>query len=144
MHRPVVAAAFAALTLVAVPASADAKTLRGKSSQGHRVTLTLGADGVPTRLTIRWTGPCKKSAEPARTTSRFLPPFDQATADILRDADTRHDRFSGGLRVRNSAKLFGQRSLETWSGTFSQRRVFSRHGKVFDTCEAKGVTWSVS
>jgi hypothetical protein len=59
---------------------------------------------VPTRLIIRWTGPCKKSAEPARTTSRFLPP----------------------------------------SGTFSQRRVFSRHGKVFDTCEAKGVTWSVS
>jgi hypothetical protein len=144
MFRPLAAAAFAALTLVAVPTAADAKTLRGKTSQGHRVTLTLGADGVPTRLTIRWTGPCKKSSVPARSTSPFVPEFDKATPDVLEDADTRRGRFSGGLRVRDSAKLSGQRSGETWSGTFSQRRLFSRKGKVFDVCEAKGVTWSVS
>jgi hypothetical protein len=144
MLRFLAAAAFAALTLFAVPATADAKTLRGKTSQGHRVTLTVGADGVPTRLTIRWTGPCKKSSVPARSTSRFVPAFDQATADTLQDADTRRTRYRGGLRVRNSAEISGQRSGETWSGTFSQRRLFSRRGKVFDVCEAKGVTWSVA
>jgi hypothetical protein len=144
MLRPLAAAAFAALTLVAVPATADAKTLRGKTNQGHRVSLTLGVDGVPTRLTIRWTGPCKKSSVPARSTSRFSPAFDKATPDVLEDTDTRRTRYRGGLRVRNSAALSGQRSGETWSGTFSQRRLFSRKGKVFDVCEAKGVTWSVS
>jgi hypothetical protein len=143
MFRPLAAAAFAALTLVAVPA-ADAKTLRGKTSQGHRVALTVGVDGVPTRLTFRWTGPCKKSSVPARSTSRFSPAFDKATPDILQDTDTRRGRYRGGLRVRDSAELSGQRSGETWSGTFSQRRLFSRKGKVFDVCEAKGVTWSVS
>ncbi len=81
---------------------------------------------------------------PARSTSRFVPAFDQATADILRDADPRRTRYSGGLRVRNSAKISGRRSGETWLGTFSQRRTFCRKGKVFDVCEAKGVTWSVS
>ena len=144
MLKPLAVTAFAALTLVLVPATADAKTFRGKTSQGHRVTLTLGADGVPTRLTIRWTGPCKKSSVPARSTTRFVPAFDQATPDTLQDADTRRGRFSGGLRVRDSAELSGQRSGQTWSGTFSQRRLFSRKGKVFDVCEAKGVTWSVS
>jgi hypothetical protein len=144
MFRPLAAAVFTALTLVTAPATADAKTLRGKTSQGHRVTLTLGANGVPTRLTIRWTGPCKKSSVPARSTSRFVPAFDKATPDILQDTDTRRTRYSGGLRVRNSAELSGQRSGETWSGTFSQRRLFSRKGKVFDVCEVKGVTWSVS
>ena len=144
MLRTLAAAASAALTLVAVPAAADAKTLRGESSQGHRVALTLGADGVPTRLTIRWTGPCKKSSVPARSTTRFVPAFEVATPDTLQDADTRRTRHRGGLRVRNRAKLSGQRSGETWSGTFSQRRVFSRKSKVFDVCEVKGVSWSVS
>jgi hypothetical protein len=141
MFRLVALAACAALVL---PAAADAKTLRGKTSQGHRVTLTLGADGVPTKLVIRWTGPCKKSKVPARSTSNFIPKFDVATTDTLQDKDTRRTRYKGGLRVRNSAQLAGQRSGESWSGTFSQRRLFSRRGKVFDVCEAKGVTWSVS
>ena len=144
MLGPVAAAVFAALTLIAVPVTADAKTLRGKTSQGHRVTLTVGADGVPTRLTIRWTGPCKRSKVPARSTTKFVPAFDQATADTLQDKDTRRTRYKGGLRVRNSAEVSGQRSGETWSGTFSQKRLFSRRGKVFDTCQAKAVTWSAA
>jgi len=144
MPRPLAAAALAALTLAVVPAIADATTLRGKTSQGHRVTLKVGADGVPTRLDIRWTGPCKHSSKSARTSSFFIAPFDQATADALRDDDSVSKRFSGGLRVRNTAHLRGQRSGATWSGTFSQRRTFYRHGKAFDVCSVKGVRWSVS
>ncbi len=81
---------------------------------------------------------------PARSTTKFVPAFDQATADTLQDKDTRRTRYKGGLRVRNSAEVSGQRSAETWSGTFSQKRLFSRRGKVFDTCQAKAVTWSAA
>src|SRR4051812_47218119 len=144
MSRPLVAAALAALTLVAVPTTAaDAKTLRGKTSQGKPVSLTLGADGVPTRLLIRWSAPCKHASGRARATTEFVPAFDQATPDLLQDAGARRTRYKGGLRVRNSAEVAGQRAGETWSGTFSQRRLFSRKGRVFDVCQTKGITWSV-
>ncbi len=63
---------------------------------------------------------------------------------MLHDADTDRDRYRGGLRVRNHGTLSGQRAGETWSGTLSIQRQFSRKGKVFDTCKAENITWSVS
>jgi hypothetical protein len=49
-------AALAAFTLVSAPApaTAEAMTLRGKTSQGRGITLTLGADGVLTHVRFKW------------------------------------------------------------------------------------------
>ncbi|MBE2320636.1 hypothetical protein DVA67_032045 [Solirubrobacter sp. CPCC 204708] len=137
-------AALAALTLVAVPAAAEAKTLRGKTSQGRGITLTLGADGVPTSVKFNWTLSCNKSKAKGPVKSSFLRPFDQATPDALNDADTARRRFSGGLRVRYTGSISGQRSGEAWSGTLSIQREFFRKGRRFDTCKAENVTWSVA
>lgn len=135
-------AALVALTLVAVPATADAKTLRGKTSQGRSVTLVL-QNGVPKRMKIGWSLSCGKHNSNGPTSTRFFRPFDQATADVIVDNDSVSRTFAEGLRVRNSAKLAGQRAGEAWSGTFSVRRTFYRKGKKFDTCRADNVTWSV-
>jgi hypothetical protein len=137
-------AALAAFTLVAVPAIAEAETLRGKTSQGRGITLTLGADGVPTSVRFNWNLSCRKSKETGPTRSSFLRPFDQATPDVLNDADTARRRFAGGLRVRSRGSISGQRTGQSWSGTLSFERQFSRRGKVFDTCKAENITWSVS
>src|SRR5689334_22086462 len=137
---------IAALTvaLFAVPAAADAKTLHGKTSQGRSIPLTLGADGVPTSVKFRWNVSCRKSKASGHTASSFVRPFDQATPDVLTDADSSSRRFRGGLRVPAKGSLSGQRSGETWSGTLSFQREFFRKGKKVDTCKARNVTWSVS
>ncbi|MDA0171978.1 hypothetical protein OJ998_22950 [Solirubrobacter taibaiensis] len=142
MFRLIVAALTA--LLIAVPATAEAKTLRGKTSQGRSITMKLGSDGVPTSLRFKWNLSCNKSKETGATSSSFLRPFDQATADVLNDADRVSKRYRGGLRVRTSGTLTGQRAGETWSGTLSIKREFFRKGKRFDTCKAENVTWSVS
>lgn len=135
-------AALVALTLVAVPAAAEAKVLRGKTSQGRSVTLVL-QNGVPKRMKIGWTVACKKHKSTGPTSTRFFRPFDQATADVINDQDAVARTFAKGLRVRNRAKLAGQRADATWSGTFSVKRSFYRKGKKFDECRADNVTWSV-
>jgi hypothetical protein len=142
MFRLIVA--LTVLTLFALPAAADAKTLRGKTSQGRNITLTLDANGVPKTLKFRWNLSCRKSKATGHTASSFLRPFDQATPDVLVDADSQSRRFRGGLRVRATGSLSGQRSGETWSGTLSFKREFFRKGRKFDTCKAENVTWSVS
>ena len=130
--------------LLAVPATAGAATLRGKTSQGQKVSLTVGADGVPTRVRIDWRAPCKRKAgQSARGPTIGTPPFMEATADILRDGGTYRQRFDGGLRARITASLEGRRSGTGWSGTFAVRKLFSRRGKVIDVCRAKRITWSV-
>jgi hypothetical protein len=139
--------AVLALTLaIAVPAtaSAQAKTLRGKTSQGRSVTLKLGADGVPTSLRFKWNLSCRKNKATYPVRSSFVRPFDQATPDVINDADTSRRRFEGGLRVRYTGSLSGQRAGATWSGTLSIQREFFRRGKKLDTCKAENVSWSVS
>jgi hypothetical protein len=141
MFRPI--AALAALTLFVVPAAA-AKTLRGKTSQGRPITLTLGADGVPKSVRFQWNLSCTKSKETGPVRSSFVRPFDQATAAMLKDADTSRRRYSDGLLVRQTGSISGRRTDQGWSGTLSGKRRFSRKGKVFDTCKAERITWSVS
>ncbi len=143
MFRPIVAV-LAALALV-VPATADAKTLRGKTSHGRTATLVLDSKGVPKRIKLGWSLACKRHKGTGPTSTTFLRKFDEATADVLRDADTGSARLDNGFRVRNRASISGQRNGATWSGTFSvDRSFFRKNGKKYDTCKAENVTWSVS
>src|SRR3954468_14664032 len=109
MFRPIAALAACILVVVA-PATAEAKTLRGKTSQGRSITLKVGTDGVPTSVRFTWTLSCTKSKAKGPTKSSFGRPFDQATADVLTDADTVRRRYSDGLRVRQTGSISGQRA----------------------------------
>src|SRR3954447_10532407 len=143
MPRTLAALALSALAL-ALPAAADAKTRRGKTSQGRRVSLTLGANGVPTRVRIVWRVPCRRkpgTSSPGTTVG--TPPFDHASASALRDHGTYRQHWSGGLSARITGTLRGHRSGAGWTGTFSVVKRFSRHGKSIDRCAAKGIGWSV-
>jgi hypothetical protein len=143
MFRLIVA--LATLTLVALPAAADAKTLRGKTSHGRTATLVLDSKGVPKRLKVGWNLACGRHKGNDPTSTTFLRKFDQATADVLRDADTGTARLDNGFRVRNRGSVSGQRNGASWSGTFSIVRTFYRkNGKQYDRCKALNVTWSVS
>jgi hypothetical protein len=137
------AAAIAVSVLAAVPGVAHAKTYKGKTSQGHVATLTTGADGVVTRVRLVWRAPCGQHRR-FGTATVFTPPFDGATADMVRDAGTYRTKINGYVG-RITGTLVGQRDPATdrWSGTFAVKVRVSRHGKVVDHCSASRLTWKV-
>jgi hypothetical protein len=57
--------------LTAAPATVEAETPRGETSQGRGITLTLGADGLPTHVRFKWNLTCRKSEETGPTKSSF-------------------------------------------------------------------------
>ena len=137
--------AFAAAALTAalvVPATADAKTFRGKTSQGRIASVVTGADGVPTRLRLDYRASCNKGRSVTGGTV-FLPPFNKVAADSLTDGGT--ENVTSKTRAGETAKITSHASARLhgsrWSGTYRITLVISYKGKVEKTCKAKGITW---
>jgi hypothetical protein len=138
------AALVTALVLAAIPSTADAKTFRGKTNQGRSALLVTGADGVPTRVDVRWSASCKKPGWRTTGGARITPPFTEVSADIVRDGPkTYRTRLRDGSRGRITATLVVRRSGSRWKGTFKLRELVSRKGKVIDVCQAKRVRFSL-
>src|SRR5690348_5293153 len=93
------AAVLAVLVVSAVPAVANAKTYKGKTSQGRTATVTTGADGVVTRARVAWSVPCKRGGR-FHTTTSFTALLDAAIADMVRDAGT--------YRIKDKRSYIGQ------------------------------------
>ena len=143
MYRPLVSAALSALLLAAVPAVADAKHYKGRSSQGRVVTLRTGGDGVVNRVQIGWRAPCgQRIVYNGRTGWR--PSFDVATGDAVQDTGTYRVRVRGGFRARITTTLVGQRNpaADRWAGTLAVKVLVARRGKVVDTCQLKRLRWT--
>lgn len=144
MSRSLAAAAVSALLVAAVPtAAADAKTLRGRTSQGRPASLITDANGVPTRIRVAWRARCKKPGFRVSDSTVFSPPFDAASPDAVSDAGTYRIRLRGGGRGRITGELTANRAGERWTGTYRVRAVYSRRGKVTHVCQSRRITWSV-
>jgi hypothetical protein len=134
---------------VAVPEAADAKTYRGKTSQRRNVSVIAGADGLPQRVRIGWRAPCRSGDHYYKNITRFVPPFDTTTPDLIRDGRTRRERDRGGIRARVSLSLEGARVVdpatpetERWEGRLAVAVAVYRHGRRIDTCRLKRLRWS--
>src|ERR1044072_7033663 len=105
MFRPLAAAALLALAL---PATADAKTFRGKTSQGRSASVTTGADGVPTRVRISYRAKCGDGHNVTGIT-QFEPPFDAVNATSITDGGTETVKSTTrqGESARITSKLTG-------------------------------------
>src|SRR5687768_15278732 len=131
MNRPLVVPALAALLVTAVPAVAEAKNYKGKTSQGREVKVRTGADGVVNRVALGYRAPCGDGYRFNEHTT-FRPQFDLATGDAVQDTGTYRVRYRNGLRARITPTLVGQRDPATdrWSGTLAVKIMVSRKGKV--------------
>ena len=143
MSRSLIATALSALLLAAVPAVADAKNYKGRTSQGRVAQVRTGADGVVNFARIGWRAPCGQGIRYNGNTS-FRPPLDAATADSITDGGTYRVRIKGGIRARITGTFTGQRNPATdrWSGTWAVKVMVSRRGRVIDTCELKQLRWN--
>ena len=142
MSRPLITTALAAVLFATVPAVAEAKTYKGKSSQGRDVMVRTGADGIINKARIGWRAPCGGGIVfNARTGWR--PPFDSATPDAFMDQGSYRVNAGDGERARITSTFTGQRDPATdrWSGTLAVKVMVTKRGKVIDTCELKRLRW---
>src|SRR4051794_14560889 len=116
MHRALLVAAVAALML---PAGAEAKTFRGKTSQGRSASVVTGADGVPTRVRISYRAKCADGHNVTGKTN-FQPPFDAVNATSISDGGTENVTSSTrkGESARITSKLTGTFAGSRWRGTY--------------------------
>lgn len=139
------AAAVVTALFTASPSVVAAKTFHGKTSQGRSASLTTGADGVPTRGSLRWSIPCRKKGFRATGATGWSPPFTSATADALLDGPKSYrTKLRDGSRARITATLRARRHGKRWTGTMAVRELVSRKGKVVDVCQIKRIRFTVS
>jgi hypothetical protein len=143
MLKVPVAVAVTAFLLAAAPGAAQAKTYRGKTSQGRSASLTTGSTGVVSRVRLSWRAPCGQNKRYA-TATVFKPPFDAATGDTFQDAGTYKLKDRKGFVGRITMTVTAQRSAaaDTWTGTLAVTVQVARNGKVLDHCSAKRLKWS--
>lgn len=128
-----------AAVLVA-PTAADARTWRGKTTQGRAVTVATGADGLVERVRVSWRAPCRKGRYVSRTL--FLPPFDVSEQARFEDAGSYRSRVEGGYRARHRVLVRGRRDGDRWRGTFRVRTRVLREGRLVDRCGLRRVRWT--
>ena len=64
-----------------LPAAAQAKSFRGKTSQGRMASVVVGDDGFVTRIRISYSAPCTDPRYRFPNVLRVEPPFDESTTE---------------------------------------------------------------
>jgi hypothetical protein len=133
-----VAAAF-----LAGDAAADAATTyRGKTSQGHRAGVRIGAGDLAERVRIRWIARCGRSNARFRETTLVVGPLRGSTATAFAGGGTYRVRVGRRMYARVSVRLRGSRVDDhRWKGTFTARAVIVLRGRRFDRCRLGTVRW---
>ena len=136
------AATLAVFAFAAAPTAAQAKSYKGKTSQGKVATVTTGADGTVTRVRVVWTASCGRKGR-FRESTTFKAPLDSASADMVQDGGTYRKKDANSYVGRITISVAGQRDPATdrWSGTLKVKVRVSRHGKLVDRCSASNITW---
>jgi len=140
--RPLAAAALtAAAALLTSSAQADAAYWKGKTSQGRVATVRTGADGLVSRVRIRWEAPCGGNKSLTVLTP-FSRPFDRSGRRAFEDGGTYRSRANRGLRTTNTVFVRGTLRRGVWRGTFHGRGTVRRDGRVIDRCRLGRTRWS--
>jgi hypothetical protein len=136
-----------AVLLAGLPATAHAKSFRGKTSQGRMASVLVGDDGLVKRIRISYSAPCSDPRYRFPNVLRIEPPFDESSPDGVTEELMLRDRLEGGGRSHQTVTITAKRTVgddgrESWSGTFRTRAVLSKNGRRLDVCQLKRVTWS--
>jgi hypothetical protein len=151
-HRTVLSCAVVVAALAAPSEAAAVKNFSGKTQQNRTVTLRIGDDNLLDRFRINWlTRRCTQAGTRLQHITPFTRPYDESTPDAFRDAGSFVIRDDGGVRIRVSITITGQRRFdpadpgaESWSGTMSARAVVRRRGRVIDRCRRRPITWNAA
>jgi hypothetical protein len=140
--RVIVSACAAGLLLAPV---ADAAVWKGKTRQGRMAAVVTGADGLVTRVTIKYRARCN-DGKGYRSGVVFLPPLDSSTTTSFRDGGVIKWTFKGsGERARARTSVNGGlRSSGRWTGNFRLRARITKSGRYVATCRTGRIGWKAS
>ena len=135
-------AALAALLLV--PSVADAAKWRGKTRQGRLAQVVTGADGMVTKVRIRYRARCGDD-KTLSSGVKFLAPLDTASAAGFKDGGRFDFNLPNGERARAQTSVDGGlRSSGRWTGNFRIRVRITRNGRHVTSCRSGRVGWRAS
>ena len=133
-----------AVALLLVPTVADAARWRGKTKQGRLALVVTGADGLVTKVRIRYRARC---GDRKQLTSGviFLPPFDSSTTSSFQDGGTFSFRLPNRERARATSSVDGGlRSSGRWTGNVRIRVRITRNGRFVTNCRTGRIGWRAS
>lgn len=130
--------------LVLAPA-ADAAVWKGKTRQGRLAAVVTGADGLVTRVTIKYRARCD-DGKGFRSGVVFLPPLASSTTTSFQDGGVIKWRFKGsGERAKGRTSVDGGlRSSGRWTGNFRLRVKIRKNGRLIATCRTGRIGWKAS
>ena len=96
--------------LAALPTAAQAKSFRGKTSQGRMASLVVGDDGFVTRIRISYSAPCSDPRYRFPNVLRVEPPFDESTPGKVTEELILRDKLDGGGRSRQKVTITAERT----------------------------------
>ena len=130
-----------AAALLLVPTAADAATWRGKTRQGRLALVVTGADGLVSKVRIRYRARCGDD-KMLNSGVLFLPPLDTSTASAFVDRGTFRFRLPDGERARARVRVDGGlRTSGRWTGNFRIRVRITRNGRFVTNCRTGSVGW---
>lgn len=134
----------AVVALLLVPSVADAARWRGKTRQGRLALVVTGADGLVSKVRIRYHANC---SDGKRLTSGvlFLSPLDSSAPTAFVDAGTFRFRLPDGERARARTRVDGGlRRSGRWTGNFRIRVRITKNGRFVATCRTRRIGWRAS
>jgi hypothetical protein len=131
-------------SVAALAGPAEGARWKGTTSQGRTVKVETGADGLVTAFRIRWLARCRRGTR-LRAPTVFTRPIDRLEPAAFEDGGTYRFRIRGGYRVTDTAFAQGRLTAgNVWRGTFHNRSVVRRNGRVVTRCRIKRIRWSAS
>jgi hypothetical protein len=145
MRGRLIAGACAAATGLLLAPVADAATWRGKTRQGRLAEVTTGADGLVTKVRIKYRARCG-DGKGYRAGVAFLPPLDASTTTAFHDGGVIKWTFKkSGERARGTTSVDGGlRSSGRWTGNFRLRVKIRKNGRLVATCRTGRIGWKAS
>jgi hypothetical protein len=128
------------LLLVVAPASAQARTLTGKTGQGKGIRIVT-ASGYVKRVVVNWKADCVKAGAYSSSTI-FRPDDTSVTPDGVTLDDTYASDLGKGYRERVAVHLRGTAAGKGWRGTVSVKAKILRGGRSVDTCRVAKTAWT--
>jgi hypothetical protein len=135
-------AALAALLLV--PTAADAAKWRGKTRQGRLAQVVTGADGLVTKVRIRYRARCG-DRKTLTSGVRFQAPLDTSSTTAFADGGQFEFDLPNGEHARARSSVDGGlRTSGRWTGNFRIRVRVTRNGRFVTNCRSGRVGWKAS
>ena len=139
MRLSAVCVALAALLLV--PTAADAATWRGKTKQGRLALVVTGADGLVTKVRIRYRARCGDRKD-LTSGVRFEAPLERSSRSAFEDGGRfEFDLPNGEHATARTSVDGGRRRSGRWTGDFRIHVRVTRKGRFVTNCRSGRVGW---